>query len=195
MKEFIVTFLVLITLTTVSNQAKSQQAYSLMPGLELKVAGTSTIHDWEMVSSSATGEANLESKNDGTVNFSSLFVSMPVKSLKSGKSQMDANAYKALKADKFPEIQFTLTDVKKIAPGKVIVNGKLTIAGTSRSISIEANYNLEGDSMQFTGARSIKFSEFNIDPPAAIFGTIKTGDDLQLSFNVIFKLTTKITRQ
>ena len=195
MKEFIVAFLVLITLTAVSNQAKSQQVYSLIPGLEVKVAGTSTIHDWEMVSSTATGEANLDSKNNGTVNFSSLFVSIPVKSLKSGKSQMDVNAYKALRADKYPEIQFTLTDVEKITRSKIIVNGRLTIAGTGRRISIEGNYNPGGDSIQFSGTRSIKFSEFNIDPPTAIFGTIKTGDDLQLSFNVIFKSTTKITKQ
>jgi polyisoprenoid-binding protein YceI len=195
MKEFIRIFLVMVALVPVSNQVRAQQAYSLEQEPQLKVEGTSTIHDWEMVSSRATGTAQASFNDDGSFNITSLYVALPVKSLKSGKSQMDVNAYKALKADKFSEIRFELAEVLAITSSTIRATGKLTIAGTSRTITIEVKYALKDEAIQFSGTKSIKFSEFNIDPPTAIFGTIKTGDGLELSFNVIFKSTTKITKK
>lgn len=195
MKEFIRIFLVMAALVPVGNQVKSQQVYSLEQGPQLKVEGISTIHDWEMLSSRATGVARVSFNDDESFNITSLYVALPVKSLKSGKSQMDANAYKALKADKFSEIRFELTEVLMITSSTVKATGKLTIAGTSRTISVEVKYALKDETIQFSGTKSIKFSEFNIDPPTAILGAIRTGDDLELSFNVIFKSTTKITKQ
>jgi polyisoprenoid-binding protein YceI len=195
MKEFIRIFLVMVALVPVSNQVRAQQAYSLEQEPQLKVEGTSTIHDWEMVSSRATGTAQASFNDDGSFNITSLYVALPVKSLKSGKSQMDVNAYKALKADKFSEIRFELAEVLAITSSTIRATGKLTIAGTSRTISVEVKYALKDETIQFSGTKSIKFSEFNIDPPTAILGAIRTGDDLELSFNVIFKSTTKITKQ
>lgn len=195
MKEFIRIFLVMVALVPVSSQVRAQQLYSLKQEPQLKVEGTSTIHDWEMVSSRASGAASISFNNDASFNITSLYVALPVKSLKSGKSQMDANAYKALKADTFSEIRFELTELVTTTSSTVKATGKLTIAGTSRTISVEVKYALKDETIQFSGTKSIKFSEFNIDPPTAILGAIRTGDDLELSFNVIFKSTTKITKQ
>jgi len=30
-------------------------------------------------------------------------------------------------------------------------------------------------------------TEFGIEPPTAIFGTLKTGDEISIDFNVVFK--------
>ena len=184
-----------ILLITSNIQTHAQVTYQLHANPELKVSGTSTIHDWDMISNSASGMAKVVVENGELMNINSLKVVMPVRSLKSGKGAMDTNAYKALKADKFPEIIFELMDVKQIEWQQVRVKGNLSISGTTREAVLEGRYQIADDKILFSGERTIKFSEFNIDPPTAVFGTIRTGDDLTLSFNITFQSTTKITKQ
>ena len=66
------------------------------------------------------------------------------------------------------------------------IKGKLTIAGASKTIPLEATYSIEGESVTFSGSIDILFSEYNVAPPTAVFGTIKTGDELTLSFQATF---------
>ena len=109
MKQVIITTMLLVIFTALNITANSQTAYSLGTRPELKISGTSTLHDWEMISTNATGEARLTIVDNNLMSISSLTVSLPARSLKSGKEQMDKNAYKALKADKFQAISFELT--------------------------------------------------------------------------------------
>lgn len=168
---------------------KAQQAYTLAPDPNLKVTGTSTIHDWDMVSNEASGEAMITIENGKLKEISSLRIVMYAESLKSGKGQMDKIAFKSLKTDQYPKILFELTTVQQITEELVKATGNLTIAGTTQPVSLQVNYNLSGDSIRFGGQHFVKFSEFNMDPPTAVLGTIKTGDDLRLHFEVNFEST------
>lgn len=176
-------------------QVYGQLTYVIDGSLNLKVRGTSTIHDWEMVSNNATGTAKLLVEDSNLISINSLNVTMPIHSLKSGKGGMDTNAYKALKSNEHPFIVFELTGIEKISEHQLNATGTLAISGAKRNAAIEVNYEVTNEKIQFSGAHAIKFSEFNIDPPTAVFGTIRTGDDLTLSFNISFQSTTKITKQ
>ena len=37
------------------------------------------------------------------------------------------------------------------------------------------------------GEKTFKMTEFKIDPPKALLGTITTGDEITIKFNTIFK--------
>lgn len=195
MKHAFVRIILLYVLTVVCIPVSAQVIYSIEVSPELKVEGTSTIHDWEMISNTASGTARITTQKDKLISIDALEVVMPVRSLKSGKGAMDTNTYKALKSDLYPTIIFELMDVEKIDEKQVLAKGKFTISGTKRDANLVVIYEITDDKIQFSGEHAIKFSEFNLDPPTAIFGTIKTGDDLTLSFNVTFKSTTKITKQ
>jgi polyisoprenoid-binding protein YceI len=187
MKRFATIFSSVFVLLLIYNEGNAQRTYTLSSNPDLKVAGTSTIHDWHMTSSKATGKAEMTQGADGASAITSLSITMPVESLKSGKGQMDTNAYKALKTDKYPDIRFELTEVASINGSIIKAKGKLTISGSSKTFSLDVTQKLVGNTIEFSGTLPIKFSEFNVEPPTAIFGTIKTGDALQLSFTVIFK--------
>lgn len=187
MKRLALTISVLLTILLINNEAISQRAYTLDSNPNLKVEGTSSIHDWHMESTKATGKAEMTPGANGAETIKSLSFTMPVESLKSGKGQMDTNAYKALKTDKYPDIQFVLTEVSSINGTQIKAKGKLTITGSSKVISLDVTQKAVGNSIEFSGTLPIKFSEFNVSPPTAVFGTIKTGDALQLSFTVTFK--------
>lgn len=169
------------------NPLHAQEKFVLASGTDLKVEGTSTLHDWEMVSNKAGGEAIIELNGNQLESIKGLKVTLPVSSLQSGKGQMDNIAHETLKADKHPEIRFELKEVQQITDKMVKASGNLTIAGTTRPVVMEVKYDVNGKTISFTGSKGIRFTDFKMDPPKAMFGTIKTGDELQLSMNATFK--------
>ncbi len=167
--------------------AQAQHNYVPSGLQEIKVSGTSTIHDWDMVSNQGlkgTCQATLE--NGALVSVQALNLEIPVKSLKSGKSGMDKNAYATLQESTHPFMKFILTEIESIQGSVIKAKGKLTVAGHTEPISLVVNYKTDGSKLSFSGKYDITFSQFKIDPPTAVFNTIKTGDELSLSFNISF---------
>ena len=111
---------------------------------------------------------------------------MKTESLKSGKDEMDDIAHDALKAKKYADITFTLTSFKNLDSKKGQATGNLTIAGTTRPVTFTVESSVKGGSVFMTGETAIKFSDFNLTPPTALLGTVKTTNDLKLSFRVSF---------
>lgn len=180
--------LLLAILLIVGGETVAQNAYTLTINQEFKVSGTSTLHDWDMVSDDATGEGQITIENQKITRINSLVVTLPTKSLKSGKGSMDDNAYEALVAKKYPEIQFELIEIETITDQSLRAKGNLIIAGTKSLVSLQVDYEITGNTVQFSGSFPITFTQFNIEPPKALLGTIKTGDKLQISFETTFKL-------
>merc|ERR1712000_68435 len=116
-----------------------------------------------------------------------LSFSVKAESLKSGKSGMDKNTYKALNTGKYKTIDFNLTSVSKIEKisensFKAIVKGDLTISGSKKSISLTLNLKLDGSKLLVEGEKALKMTDFGIEPPKALLGTIKTGDAIKIVF-------------
>ena len=49
-----------------------------------------------------------------------------------------------------------------------------------------AGRKLSDGSVQFIGSVTFNMTNFNIDPPTAVMGTIKTGDEITIKFQVIY---------
>jgi polyisoprenoid-binding protein YceI len=160
------------------------------------IKGTSNLHDWKMEVEDINGNMDADIKDNKIESINSLTLNVNVNSIKSGKSLMDKKTYYALKSELYPEIHFSLSGISDIIINNkgqlVTANGVLSIAGIKKSIQIKAigsTYN-NGD-LGFTGSKSLKMSDFNIMPPTAIFGTLKTGDSIVVEFDISFKNMTK----
>lgn len=182
---------ILIPMLIISIGVKGQTNYKLSSVEKLEVAGTSTLHDWTMPTETAEGTASMEVENSTLKSISNLSVTMEAETLKSGKSGMDDNAYKALKTKKYPDITFNLKQVKSITKKSdhylVDAVGTFTIAGESRTVSVQAKAYPTTSTVKFTGSKDLKLTDFNIDPPTALLGTVKTGNEITINFNLIFK--------
>jgi polyisoprenoid-binding protein YceI len=178
-------FFVFLILTAISGFA--QKTFSLDTKPELKLTGTSSLHDWEMTSRTATGKLEGNVENNKLTTIKSLVVEMPSESIKSGKSGMDKNAYKAIQTDKFKTIKFELKSSSKQIEGTWNLTGVFTIAGVTKQVTIKAKETSTAGLYSFEGTYSFKLTDYKITPPTALMGTVKTGDDVNISFKVKFK--------
>ena len=173
---------------TMTATAYSQANYVLAPNPKLTVAGTSTIHDWVMESSEARGQGDFEIEQGKVTGVRNLEVIMPVKSLKSGKKSMDGNAYEALNEKRHPDITFRVTRITPGSGNRLDVEGRLTVGGNTRTIHTKVEATATGNTVTAKGGFSMKFSEFDLEPPTAVFGSIKTGDELEIAYELTFRL-------
>ncbi len=169
-------------------QIFSQEAFILSSEEQsFKVLGTSTLHDWHMESSSATGQCSITLKDGSIVSFNTASISIPAETLKSGKRGMDKNAYKALDTKEHESIQFTLSKyiMESETAGKA--TGKLTIAGYTRDVTFNIEVKKTDSAFTIKGTTDFNLTDFQIEPPKALMGTIKTGDAVTIEFNSTFK--------
>jgi polyisoprenoid-binding protein YceI len=167
-------------------------------GNQVKIDGTSTIHDWTILGALIAGSLELDSKfvadptkaQPGKVD-AKVEVKIPVRTLKSGKPSMDTVTYQAMDMPKYPSIEYrlselTLKEAPKSANGPWTFDskGKLTVHGTTNDISFPVTMTREGKTIKTVGGISLKMTDYNVPPPAPkILGmpTIKTGDEVKLS--------------
>lgn len=157
---------------------------------DFTVAGTSTLHDWTMTTKSASSSSSMEISDAG-LEIKSFTLSIRAESLKSGKTTMDDIAYDALKSKKNPNIQFKLSNVSSITKSgntyNIQAKGILTIAGKSCNVNITGKASINNNQIKIYGSKTIKMTDFDMEPPTAMFGTIKTGDTITINYNLTFR--------
>ena len=179
----------LILSTSLTFKSYSQQYYLNNSNSELKVFGTSNIHDWHINIEEQKGFIIINKTDNLTI--SKLKIEVVAESLKSGKKGMDKNTYKALDTENYKTITFQINEIKntsKIADNKykVETNGNLTISGVTKKMPLQFNLSLVNNEVHLSGEKIIKMTDFNIEPPKALFGTITTGDEVTIKFNSTF---------
>jgi polyisoprenoid-binding protein YceI len=110
---------------------------------------------------------------------------------------MDNKTYKALLAETHPNITYVLTKVNKLeqkgSAYNIMATGNLTIAGVTKAIDLVVSGKaLANGSIQFTGTKDLLMTQFNVDPPTALLGTLKTGDAITVKIDVTLEKT-KVT--
>lgn len=175
----------------VTQQINAQVAKVNSANSNMTVFGTSNIHDWDMKAEKMSGDASFKIENGKLAAIDKLTYAVEVESLKSGKSGMDKNAYNALDTKKHKTINYNLTKVTKISDKgsnsySVETLGNLTIAGQTKQVPITFNVQLNGNKLTFSGKVKINMTHYNVEPPKALMGTVKTGEDLTLDFKVLY---------
>lgn len=182
---------VLTLLITISFAAFSQGQVLEASKADSKIviSGTSTIHDWDMNLTDFRSNFRLvPGDNNEVTEISDVVFSCRVKNLDSENSLMNKKTYEALRADESPEIKFVGSSVTGlVSEGENIsgtAKGKLTIAGVTNEVSFPFTGTYKDGKLTIDGSAATTLHSFNIDPPTAMLGSLKTGDNIKISFNL-----------
>lgn len=187
-------FFIFIFLTFVITSGISQRNYNGISSY-ITIDGTSNLKDWMSVSKNARVAMVMTIDTGGLKSIQYLMVDVPVKSIKSPKGAvMDNNTYSALKADNYPSIIYKLEKVNNIEKiGEIYVIstvGSLTVAGVNKKIELTVVCYIGKDrNVYFRFSKKIKMTDYNIKLPSILFGLIKTGDEIELKYKLVVKLT------
>jgi len=184
MKRIITAIALLVFLAGVA----AADRFTPATGSFVRIEGTSTLHDWKMEGATIHGNVTAPPIEQwaNAVPPSEAAVSIPVTSIKSEHAKMDKLMAEALKAGANPMIRYELTGAVLAQPGATFVlntRGKLTIAGVTRDVEMQITGTRGSNgTYSLTGQLPIRMSDYGIKPPTAMMGTIKTGNDVKVTF-------------
>jgi len=180
--------------------------WAALPGSQVIIEGTSSIHDWTVKGGIIGGFFEAEPAfltaqpvpsawtNQAVARVQ---VKIPVRSLRSqtlvGASKMDEIMQEAMRMKENPDILYRLRSMKaKEAPSgpdavvKFDTVGELTVAGVTNAIDIEVQMRrLDTNRLRFSGVKTLKMTDFKIPPPSPKLpgmDFIKTGDEVTIRF-------------
>jgi len=154
------------------------------------IRGTSSLHDWESTIGKIEFKGSIHLEGDGGV-IRDVEVKIPVESIKSKEGRiMDNKTYEAFRSDKNPYIVYKVPQARVNIDGSKAISiesaGPLLMAGTTLSQRISAKGNIlpNGD-WHLTVSKKINMRDFNMEPPTALLGTIKVGEEVTVIFDFV----------
>jgi len=170
----------------------AQTSYNLK-SYKVVVKGSSNVHDWT-ADVKKMGIASVINTTEGNlVGISSANVDIDVATLKASEgSIMDGKMRDALNAEKFPKITFSMSNVSFPAQAagefNTTITGNLTISGTTQKVTLPVKVRvLANGEIEFSGAQKFKMTSFKVSPPTAMFGAMKTTDDITINYLITLK--------
>lgn len=145
--------------------------------------GTSTVRSFKCTAAKVNVTAVGEPAAQPAEIVKSASLTVPVAQLDCGNGKMNEHMRKALKADQFTDIAWTMTSYD-VQGANVTINGKLTIAGKENPIELRGTGSNEGGVIRFKGSKQFKMTEYGVKPPSLMLGTMKVGDAVTVSFDL-----------
>ena len=183
------------TLLLTVNLLQAQNTYSLST-YAVTIDGTSNLHSWNEKVEQVSGKGLINWNAGKGFTLQSFNIVMEVNSIKSDEgSTMNNKTYKALKSDQYPQISFSLLEpvaaIPLLANGySTAAKGKITIAGVTKSVNMPIKISEDvNKKISIEGIQVVKMTDYGVDPPTALFGMLKTGDAITISFKTVFLLT------
>jgi|GEM_PF-6363775 len=124
---------------------------------------------------------------------------IPVNKIISSSKILDNNLQKAMDAKIFPNIVFEGSSFfwdKTL--NKLELEGNLIIANVTKPVVVVANLSIDNQSIKISGVQKILMTNYNIDPPAFMWGVMQTGNLVEVHFDFyvqIYEFSTEITQK
>jgi polyisoprenoid-binding protein YceI len=181
-----------ILLLAVYTSASAQSPVLIKKESQISISGTSNLHEWHEVAKDFTIEIGLSADEAVTPVIDRVSLSCQTSSIVSDNSIMTNKTHEALRVDRHPEITFSSAKqaslVVRNGEFSSTISGELTINGVKKQVAIPVKGSLTGNKLNVSGSKVIKMSDFDVKAPVALMGTLKTGDDVTVSFDLKFEV-------
>jgi polyisoprenoid-binding protein YceI len=171
-------------------------AYPIEPKSRLYISGTSNVNsfDCQYMDQFKVGTATVgRDTANRTLYFSDLNLLVPTKGLDCDNSKINSDLCDALKAEKYPYIKVNVHDATllegaldvKGRSGKIRANATITITNQSRKVALDVKATrLESNRVRLVSSKTLKMTDFGVEPPSVLFGLIRVRDDITINFDL-----------
>jgi len=172
-------------------------SYTFEPSMsEMSVEGGSTLHDWSCPIEGLSGSVDIDtSQAEAGAPISGVEetqVTVPVDAIQCDKDTMNEKLREALQMNSYPEVYFSLADAQVSAlPDSgatwfdVKATGELILAGERRQVDLPVQGRmLDNGNLRLTGHHTIRLSDYDIERPSAMLGTITVSKEVTVNFDV-----------
>jgi hypothetical protein len=180
---------------SVSSPEEPGKTISALAGSTLQINGDSSLRKYSSNATQLAIQIKVEPAPKDPADLvkdklSEFILDIPIAGMKSGTGLLDEHLQDALNSKKYTDIRGTVKgyEIKgKDADGtyRVTANVELSIAGTTRTVPIDAVISIEGNHIRIKGEKQLLMTDFKIVPPTLMFGTIKTADAISIRFNLL----------
>lgn len=187
-----------LTFVRLSDAQNNSIQLKLQEGHEMVIDGTSNIRDWDadvktINTTFVMNEFDASNLSSLTAeHFETLELSMPVEDIESGSGKLTSNMHKYLKEKDYPTISFNLTGIDSVTvngnQATIAAKGIVNAAGEDHETTMTVDATFENGRVTFSGTQPLKMTDFNIDPPTALFGTIRARDEIDLIYSLTFSM-------
>lgn len=185
-----VALIAFVAMTAIAQDNAGTTRVPVAPESKLWIEGTSNLHGWSCKAERLEANIDLDPSVAPAKGLKKVDVKVPVKALKCGHGAMDNNLYKALNADATPDIAYIMASFEAVAGDTkdtftLKTVGTLTVAGKEKKLTMDVTANRMPDgTLKAVGMVPIKMTDYGIKPPTAIFGRLKTGDEVKVNFEL-----------
>jgi polyisoprenoid-binding protein YceI len=182
-----------ILVITIMLPVAGQKVAMLIPSeSKVTISGTSNLHEWEEKVKTFDVTMLFQPQGADITSISKVSFVSKSASVVSENSIMTGKTHDALQVEKHPDIVFRSSEASILdLQGnnlKGSVSGDLILNGVTKRIVISFTGVLSGDRMEISGTQLLNMTDFGIKPPTAMFGTLKTGDKVEVTFLLKFRL-------
>jgi hypothetical protein len=160
-------------------------------GSRVWVSGTSTARSFRCESSQVEGVAQVPTAELSQLSeVTGARVTIPVAALDCHNTTMNGHMRTALKAAQAPNIslQVNSATVSHAGDGSAArLTGELTIAGTTRPVTLDATVVSDAGQLRVRGTKAIVMTEYGVRPPSLMLGAMRVNPNVTVGFDVLLK--------
>ncbi len=158
---------------------------------KLRINGTSNVTDFECKYANSfeldTLSHQLEISKDSIL-VSGDNLPLTIDSFDCGKRAINRDFKSTLKSKEYPNIDISLLEVFSENDIPTSASIAISLGGTTQKYLVSLTEEVMDDKVvSISGTQKLKLSDFNLEPPRALFGLIKVRDELVVTFELLVK--------
>lgn len=92
-----------------------------------------------------------------------------------------------LGVNRHPQIHFVSSSITRHAEGRYRAQGRLTIRGIGKPVTLELTVQEQGGGLRLEGRAEIRLKDYNLKPPSALLGAVGTRNEMSFEFVLLAK--------
>lgn len=192
----ILTILGLMLSVQAVDAQNSDIEFTLDSGHEMLIDGTSNVRDWDadVNTVNATFVLSMFDLSDLTSltadHFKTMELSIPVEDIESDSGRLTRNLQDYLEVDDHSLITFKMNGIESVSvdgdSAKITANGVINAAGVDHETTMNVTATVNNGKVTFSGIQELLMTDFGIDPPTAMLGSIRARDEISIIYSLTF---------